>query len=558
MLSPELTLLDRVSRFALLVLLTICAVRFAAIPVHAGQSGLVLAATALVAALAIAAALARRSGPRRWLDVFAAVAWMPLVMVAPSFAWCAIPLFVLLHNAFSRAAALVAAAVLTITVSVSVYLLAGASDLGLMFGPLIAGLLLSFAMDALNRALDARQRLVDALMTAQDRLAHTEREAGTLAERHRLAAEIHDTVVQGAASALLLLEAAEQTWPDREASRSSVVSAQQMLRNNLAETRRLVHRLASDSLTGTLFEAIETVAADAGGRATLIGEPVPLPPETEHALLRVVQGAVANAQRHADADRIIVTLTYYEHSISVDIADDGCGFDPEAVPAPGPDGGYGLRAMRLRVEKLGGRLVVESETRRRDRDRRAPPAGGRLVIRIALVDDHPILRHGMRTLLDTQEDFEVVGDCGDPEEYRLLLTRARPDIVLMDLALDGDTDGVALTAHTRATSPSTAVLVFTTYDSDADFVRSLDAGASGYLLKDSTPAELFAAIRTARDGGSALSPAVASRLMDRIRAPQESLTPREIDVLTLLATGHTNRQGRRAALRQRDDRQDAR
>ncbi|ODA91414.1 LuxR family transcriptional regulator [Leifsonia xyli subsp. xyli] len=148
----------------------------------------------------------------------------------------------------------------------------------------------------------------------------------------------------------------------------------------------------------------------------------------------------------------------------------------------------------------------------------------------------------MRTLLDTQEDFEVVGDCGDPEEYRLLLKSARPDIVLMDLALGGDTDGVALTAHTRATSPSTAVLVFTTYDSDADFVRSLDAGASGYLLKDSTPVELFAAIRTARDGGSALSPAVASRLMDRMRAPQESLTPREIEVLALLATGRTNRQ----------------
>ncbi|ODA91324.1 hypothetical protein ATY41_01170 [Leifsonia xyli subsp. xyli] len=282
-------------------------------------------------------------------------------MVAPSFAWCAIPLFVLLHNAFSRAAALVAAAVLTITVSVSVYLLAGASDLVMMFGPLVAGLLLSFAMDALNRALDARQRLVDELVTAQDRLARTEREAGTLAERHRLAAEIHDTVVQGAASALLLLEAAEQTWSDRDAARVSIASAEQTLRNNLAETRRLVHRLASDSLTGTLFEAVETVAGDAGGRATFIGEPVPLPPETEHALLRVVQGAVANAQRHADADRIIVTLTYYEHSISVDIADDGRGFDPKAVPAPGPEGGYGLRAMRLRVEKLGGRLVVESE-----------------------------------------------------------------------------------------------------------------------------------------------------------------------------------------------------
>lgn len=164
------------------------------------------------------------------------------------------------------------------------------------------------------------------------------------------------------------------------------------------------------------------------------------------------------------------------------------------------------------------------------------------MIRIALVDDHPILRHGMRTLLDTQADFEVVSDTGDPVEYRHVLERTTPDVVLMDLALGGEIDGIALTAHTRATHPATAVLVFTTYDSDADFVRALEAGASGYLLKDSTPVELFTAIRTAHSGGSALSPAVASRLMERMRAPHESLTAREIEVLTLLAAGCTNRQ----------------
>lgn len=363
--ASELTLLDRVSRLALLVLLAICAVRFASIPLHTDRVGLVFAATALVAALATAAALVRRGRRRRWFDVLAALAWIPLVIAAPSFAWCAVPLFVLIHNAFSppafsRIAALSATAALTVTVSVSVYLLSGATDLGMLFGPLVAGLLLSFAMDALNRALDERQRLIDELLDTQDRLAHTEREAGTLAERHRLAAEIHDTVVQGTVSALLLLEAAEQTWSHPDASRHSVATAEGTLRRNLAETRRLVHRLASESLSGTLFEAIETVARDAGGTASVIGEPVSLAPEQEHALLRVVQGAVGNAQRHANAERIVVTLTYYTQSVSVDIADDGGGFDPHALPAPGPDGGYGLRAMRLRLEKLSGHLVVES------------------------------------------------------------------------------------------------------------------------------------------------------------------------------------------------------
>ncbi|HEY9290285.1 MAG TPA: response regulator transcription factor [Microlunatus sp.] len=163
------------------------------------------------------------------------------------------------------------------------------------------------------------------------------------------------------------------------------------------------------------------------------------------------------------------------------------------------------------------------------------------MITIMLVDDHPVLRHGMTSLLSTQPDFDVVGDTGDHREVLELAARLRPDVVLMDLDLGADVGGVELTDQLTKTQPDLRVLVFTTYDSDADIVGALDAGATGYLLKESRPAELFDAIRSAVSGGSALSPSVAARMVGRMRTPSEALTSREIEVLELLGQGNSNR-----------------
>lgn len=163
------------------------------------------------------------------------------------------------------------------------------------------------------------------------------------------------------------------------------------------------------------------------------------------------------------------------------------------------------------------------------------------MITIMLVDDHPVLRHGMRSLLDTQPDLSVVAEAGAPDEVPALVERFAPQVVLMDLDLGDRIGGVELTSRLIAQRPDLRVLVFTTYDSDADIVGALDAGAAGFLLKDSRPAELFEAIRSAAAGGTALSPSVAARMVGRIRSPQQALTSREIEVLQLLAHGYSNR-----------------
>lgn len=159
-----------------------------------------------------------------------------------------------------------------------------------------------------------------------------------------------------------------------------------------------------------------------------------------------------------------------------------------------------------------------------------------------LVDDHPVLRHGMIALINTQNDLEVVAETGDVEAVMLLVSVHRPDVVLMDLDLGGEVSGIDLTAQVTVSTPGTRVLVFTTYDSDADIVRAIDAGSIGYLLKDSRPAELFEAIRSAARGVSVLSPTVATRLLGRMQMPDKAFTAREIEVLQLLVRGHSNRE----------------
>ncbi|MFD4294672.1 response regulator [Rhodococcus sp. NPDC058532] len=168
------------------------------------------------------------------------------------------------------------------------------------------------------------------------------------------------------------------------------------------------------------------------------------------------------------------------------------------------------------------------------------------MISVLLVDDHLVVRAGLRALLDSQPDIEVVGEAGSGEDAVDLAARHSPDLVMMDLALGEGIDGVDAIRRIRADTPGQAVLVFTTYDTDADVVRALDAGAIGYLLKDSAPRDIFAAIRGAVAGESALSPPVAARVLDRMRRPDQALTAREAELLGLLAEGLTNRElGRR-------------
>ncbi|MFE8886498.1 response regulator [Pseudarthrobacter enclensis] len=165
---------------------------------------------------------------------------------------------------------------------------------------------------------------------------------------------------------------------------------------------------------------------------------------------------------------------------------------------------------------------------------------------VLLVDDHLVVRSGLRALLGTQPDLAVVAEAASGEEALDLVREHAPDVVVMDLAMGAGMDGIEAIRRLRQINTRQAILVFTTYDSDADIVRAVDAGAMGYLLKDAAPGEIFAAVRGAVQGRSVMSPPVASRLFQQLRNPDWILTPREAELLGLLTEGLSNRElGRR-------------
>ena len=162
-------------------------------------------------------------------------------------------------------------------------------------------------------------------------------------------------------------------------------------------------------------------------------------------------------------------------------------------------------------------------------------------IRVLLVDDHPVVRAGIEGILTSQTDIEVVGEASDGIEAIRLNQTLQPDVILMDLQMP-EMDGVtAIKAiHEQANPPH--ILVLTTYDTDADIVQAIQAGATGYLLKDTPREDFFAAVRQVARGESVLTPVVATRLMARMRAPaEEQLSGREFEVLTLVSQGHSNK-----------------
>jgi DNA-binding NarL/FixJ family response regulator len=160
------------------------------------------------------------------------------------------------------------------------------------------------------------------------------------------------------------------------------------------------------------------------------------------------------------------------------------------------------------------------------------------LIKILLVDDHPVVREGLRGMLAAEEDLTVVAEAGGAAEAVAAVRAHEPDVVLMDLRMPGG-DGVEATARVLAQRPAARVVVLTTYETDADILRAVEAGAAGYLLKDASRAELAQAIRAAARGETVLAPSVAAKLVSRMRSPVE-LSRREIEVLRLVARGHTN------------------
>ncbi|MFJ6480166.1 sensor histidine kinase [Streptomyces sp. NPDC091682] len=337
----------------------------------APRAGWVIAACAVLAAVYAGGvrAPAVHSSPRAgalWLAGLGS-AWAALLVVCPDGLWIAFPLYFLeLHLLRLRWG--VTAVAVTACAAIAGFLAhSSAVTPGAFLGPLLGGAVAVATVlgyQALYRESERRRELIEELITTRAELAAAERGAGILAERERLAREIHDTLAQGLSSIQLLLRAAERALPEGAPARPHIARAREAAQENLAEARRFVRALTPPDLEhGSLAAALERLCAGVPGprvRFSLTGSPRVLPTPYEVALLRIAQSALANVVRHARAGRAEITLTFMDASVTLDVVDDGHGFDPSSAASGSGDGGFGLPAMRSRAETLGGLFTVES------------------------------------------------------------------------------------------------------------------------------------------------------------------------------------------------------
>jgi signal transduction histidine kinase len=362
--------LDRWLHAVLIALIVTCAIRYATRHGLAGTGVLILAGAAGLVAVYSARTLLR--GRNWWPTVWVAgvtVLWVALTLTAPSFAWTAVPLaFAALQVLAFRYAVMVVVA-MTAVVAVAWSRISDGFDPTVVVGPIGIALVTVMAYRALERESDSRRRLLEDLTNAQSDLADAERRSGALAERTRLSREIHDSVGQGLSSINLLLTAAQQDWDRRPGvAREHVRTAAATARDSLDEVRRVVRDLAPSELADddsgqavpvALRRVVERSRPVLDVELRVHGDPVPLPDRLASALVRTARGALANVVEHADAGRAVVTLTYQNDEVLLDVRDDGRGFAPGRTRSSATRG-HGLAGIRQRAEGLGGRAVVES------------------------------------------------------------------------------------------------------------------------------------------------------------------------------------------------------
>ncbi|MER7013650.1 sensor histidine kinase [Saccharopolyspora sp. NPDC000359] len=322
-----------------------------------------------------------------WLAAVTAV-WAALLTTSPDFAWLAFPLFFLHLHLLHGRHALTAVVVVTAVVVTAQGWRTGTWSIGMVLGPTIGAgvaVVITWGYAAIYAETQRRQALIDDLTRTRAELATTQHQAGVAAERERLAREIHDTLAQGLSSIVLLLRAAETALPaDADKARTRITEAHRTAADNLDEARRFVRDLRPPSLSDAgLPQALQRLctntARETGTHCRLHtnGTPVALPSSYEVALLRAAQTSLSNVTRHAHASTTVVTLGYLDTEVTLDIYDDGTGFDPTTV-RPAPDGtGYGLTGLRERITALGGSMAVET----------APGDGTAVAIRLPLTPE---------------------------------------------------------------------------------------------------------------------------------------------------------------------------
>ncbi|MER6998825.1 sensor histidine kinase [Streptomyces sp. NPDC000410] len=369
-LTPALRVLRLCLHLLMAALLALAAVR--AVAANDPDAAAVVAAAVLTGAVYAAGSFvpsvrATRAAAALWLGALC-TSWLVLLWLTPDGLWVAFPLYFLQLHLLPMRWSLPAVAATAGLAILSYVRHGGPLGPGAVIGPLLGAAVAVATVlgyQALYRESERHRQLVEELISTRAELAAAERHAGTLAERERLAREIHDTLAQGLSSIQLLLRAAERTLPGDSPAAEHIGQARQAAQDNLAEARRFVRALSPPDLEhGSLAGALERLARTGRPgprvRFSVSGTPVPLPTPYEVALLRIAQSALANTVRHAGAERAEITLTFMDASVTLDVVDDGKGFEPAAESRRAEEGGFGLPAMRARARSLGGTFTVES------------------------------------------------------------------------------------------------------------------------------------------------------------------------------------------------------
>ena len=335
----------------------------------------------------------RTEGYRQWawsliFLVGALVLWIPLARAYPAYYLTASSFYGLMWGALPFGLAVAGNVILT---GLIIWLQALSLDRPVIFsvnllviGVIVIGwsVLLALWVRTIMKESAERKRLIEQLEAAQEELAAVERQAGILEERQRMAGEIHDTLAQGFTSIVMQLEAADQALPeDMTTVENHIRKARETARTSLREARRLVlalqpEPLEESSLAEALRREAEQWTLDCGIKTnySITGDPISLHPQIEVTLLRAMQEGLANVQKHAEAQEVNITLSYMADQVALDVQDDGQGFDPQNLDGSAGEGGFGLRAMRQRVEQTGGTVIIES----------APGQGTTLVIQVPI------------------------------------------------------------------------------------------------------------------------------------------------------------------------------
>ena len=358
--------LDGALHVAFVVLTVASAVRYVqGHGVDGGTVWVLAGGLLLVALYAVVVVAVRRGSPRApgWALLLVAT-WVPLNLLAPSFSWCAVALaFVVLRTLpFRWACGVIAVLVATVVIGWS--RIADGFDPTVVVGPVAIAVLAVLAYRSLDREATERQQLVDELREAQGELADAQFRTGVATERARLSRDLHDSVAQDLSSINLLLLAAGQDWTSRpEAAQRHVEQAARTARDALEEVRRVVADLAPTAVPGGLVADLRQVAAETARSAGIdvevrvVGDVVDPGPEAATALVRSARGLLANVAEHAAASRAVLTVTFHEDAVSLDVLDDGRGF----VAADGGDAG--MRGTRPRGDP-GARRGARRPARR--------------------------------------------------------------------------------------------------------------------------------------------------------------------------------------------------